>query len=69
MIFLKSIESSTRKMSLDKIQINHTKDNNLSVNLNINCFYIFTDSMPQIVDYPFVEKGPVRKSMFNYDEE
>lgn len=65
MTFLKSIESSTRKMGVERIQINNTKDNKLSANLNINCYYISGSNTPETIDYPFVDEGYHRTNLFN----
>lgn len=65
MMLLKSIENSNRKMIIDKILFTKSPDSNkLSVNLNINCFYIKTKQSGPI-NYPFIYNTPGKQNIFN----
>lgn len=62
--FLKQIESSDRKMTIDKINISKDPEKgNLSATINVNCFYMGKDG--QKIDYPFVNTTPGKQDIFN----
>jgi len=65
-LLLSKIESSDRKMVVDKLVVSSdTLNGKLYMNININCYYLNKDDASRPIDYPFINNTSGKQDIFN----